>query len=143
MTENSTTNNEVADRRAANVRVVSEVIDTISSGGFERLADLVTEDLVFELPYGGDFAPEPIVGRDTWNQMQLMTFKMFTDFRLELTDVHECVDPDQLVAEYRSTAKVIRNGNDYLNRYIAVFHFREGRIAAWKEFHNPEATKVL
>ena len=43
--------------RAANARIVSEVIETISSGAFDRLPDLVTEDLVFELPYGGDFAP--------------------------------------------------------------------------------------
>ena len=60
---------------------------------------------MFELPYGGDFAPEPIVGRDIWNQMQLMTFKMFSDFKLELTEVHECLDPEELIAEYRSTAK--------------------------------------
>jgi ketosteroid isomerase-like protein len=137
------TGNNESDRRAANARIVSDVIDTISSGGFDRLANLVTEDLVFELPYGGDFAPEPIVGRGIWNQMQLMTFKMFSGFNLELTEVYECVDPDQLIAEYRSRAKVIRNGNDYKNRYIGVFRFRDGRISEWKEFHNPEATKVL
>lgn len=143
MTDGSLTGNDNADRRAANARIVSEVIETISAGEFDRLPDLVTEDLVFELPYGGDFAPEPIVGRDTWNQMQLMTFKMFSDFQLELTEVYECTDPDRLIAEYRSAAKVIRNGNDYKNRYIAVFRFRDGRISHWKEFHNPQATKVL
>ena len=75
--------------------------------------------------------------------MQLMTFRMFTDFALELTEVHACLDPDELIAEYRSTARVIRNGNDYKNRYIGVFRFRDGRISHWKEFHNPVATNVL
>ena len=103
----------------------------------------MTGDLVFELPYGPDFMPNPIEGLDAWNAMQLMTFQMFTSFSLELVDVHDCLDPDELVAEYRSDAVVARNGNAYRNEYIGVFGFREGKIARWKEFHNPEATKVL
>jgi ketosteroid isomerase-like protein len=75
--------------------------------------------------------------------MQLMTFKLFSSFALELVEVHECLDPDELIAEYRSDAVVERNGNEYRNRYIGVFRFRDGKISHWREFHNPEATKVL
>jgi ketosteroid isomerase-like protein len=131
------------ERRAANRHVVSTVLDTVSAGKFEQLADYVTDDLVFELPYGPDFMPNPIEGRDAWNQMQLMTFKLFSSFVLELIEVHDCVDPDELIAEYRSDAIVERNGNEYRNRYIGVFRFRDGKISHWREFHNPEATKVL
>jgi ketosteroid isomerase-like protein len=131
------------ERRAANRQVVSTVLDTVSAGKFDQLADYVTDDLVFELPYGPDFMPNPIEGRDAWNQMQLMTFKLFSSFALELVEVHECVDPDELIAEYRSDAVVERNGNAYRNRYIGVFRFRDGKISHWREFHNPEATKVL
>ncbi len=131
------------DRRASNRAVVEEVIATISAGRFEQLADFVSDDLIFELPYGPDFMPNPVEGREAWNQMQLMTFKLFTSFALELVEVHECLDPDELIAEYRSNAVVARNGNAYLNRYIGVFHFRDGKICAWREFHNPEATRVL
>jgi len=123
--------------------VVEEVIATISAGRFERLADYVTDDLVFELPYGPEFLPNPIVGREPWNQMQLMTFKLFRSFTLELVEVHECLDPDELIAEYRSDAVVARNDNAYVNRYIGVFRFRNGKICAWREYHNPEATRVL
>jgi uncharacterized protein len=131
------------DKRAANRQVVSTVLDTVSAGKFEQLVDYVTDDLVFELPYGPDFMPNPIEGRDAWNQMQLMTFKLFSSFALALVEVHDCVDPDELIAEYRSDAVVARNGNAYRNRYIGVFRFREGKISHWREFHNPEATKVL
>jgi ketosteroid isomerase-like protein len=131
------------ERRAANRHVVSKVLDTVSAGKFEQLADYVTDDLVFELPYGPDFMPNPIEGRDAWNQMQLMTFKLFSSFVLELIEVHDCVDPEELIAEYRSDAIVERNGNEYRNRYIGVFRFRDGKISHWREFHNPEATKVL
>ena len=36
-----------------------------------------------------------------------------------------------------------RNDNAYRNSYIGVFRFRDGQISHWREFHNPEATKVL
>jgi ketosteroid isomerase-like protein len=130
-------------RRTANQAIVRTVLATVSAGQFDQLADHVTDDLVFELPYGPDFMPDPIVGRDAWNQMQLMTFELFSSFALELVEVHDCLDPDELVAEYRSEAVVARNGNAYRNRYIGVFRFRDGKISHWREFHNPEATKVL
>ena len=56
----------------------------VSAGQFSDLAEQVAEDLVFELPYGPDFIPNPVEGRDAWNQMQHMTFKLFTSFALEL-----------------------------------------------------------
>jgi ketosteroid isomerase-like protein len=132
-----------SERRAANRQTVSNVLDTISAGKFDQLADFVTDDLVFELPYGPEYMPNPIHGRDAWNEMQLMTFKLFRSFVQELIEIHECVDPDELIAEYRSDAIVERNGNEYRNRYVGVFRFRDGKISHWREFHNPEATKVL
>jgi ketosteroid isomerase-like protein len=131
------------ERRSANQATVRTVLATITAGEFDRLADFVTDDLVFDLPYGPDFLPNPTIGRDAWNAMQLMTFQLFSSFALELIELHDCLDPDELIAEYRSEAVVARNGNDYRNRYIGVFRFRDGKISHWREFHNPEATKVL
>ena len=130
-------------RRTANRALFGSVLATISAGQFDRLAEFMTDDLVFDLPYGPDFIPNPIVGLEQWNQMQLMTFKLFRSFALELDEVHECLDPDELVAEYRSDAVVARNGNAYRNRYIGVLRFRAGKISHWREFHNPQATDVL
>jgi len=131
------------DRRAANRAVFVSVLKTISAGDFDRLVEFMTDDLVFDLPYGPDFIPNPIEGLEPWNQMQLMTFQLFDSFRQELLEVHECLDPDQLIAEYRSDAVVKRNGNAYRNRYIGVVRFRDGKICAWREFHDPRATDVL
>ena len=130
-------------RRAANLELFRSVLGTISAGEFDRLAEFMTDDLVFDLPYGPDFIPNPIEGLEQWNQMQLMMFGMFSSFALELGEVHECLDPDELVAEYRSSAVVKRNGNAYRNRYIGVLRFRDGKISHWREFHNPQATDVM
>ncbi len=131
------------DRRAANEARFSTVLATVSAGAFERLADSMTDDLIFELPYGPAFIPNPIEGLAAWNEMQLMTFKLFSSFTLQLDEVHRCLDADELIAEYHSDAVVARNGNAYRNRYIGVVRFRDGKISHWREFHNPEATKVL
>jgi ketosteroid isomerase-like protein len=130
-------------RRAANKQVFADVQATISAGEFEKLGDFMVDDLHFELPYGPAFMPNPIEGLEAWNQMQLMTFALFDSFRLIPIELHDCLDPDELIAEYRSEAKVKRNGNDYVNRYIGVLRFRDGKISHWREFHNPTATEVL
>lgn len=130
-------------RRAANKQVFADVQATITAGQFEKLGDFMVDDLVFELPYGPDFMPNPVLGLKAWNQMQLMTFALFDSFRLEPIEVHECLDPDELIAEYRSEAIVKRNGNEYTNRYIGVLKFRDGKISHWREFHNPQATEVM
>jgi uncharacterized protein len=130
-------------KRAANKALLTNVMKTISAGEFERLGEYMTQDLIFELPYGPDFIPNPVEGLDAWNQMQLMTFALFDSFGLEPIEFHDCLDPDQLIAEYRSDAIVKRNGNTYKNRYIGVLRFRDGKISHWREFHNPQATDVL
>ena len=132
-----------AARRAANKQVFADVQATISAGQFDKLGDFMVDDLLFELPYGPDFMPNPVEGLEAWNQMQLMTFALFDSFRLEPIEYHECLDPDELIAEYRSEATVKRNGNVYKNRYIGVLRFRDGKISHWREFHNPQATTVL
>jgi ketosteroid isomerase-like protein len=130
-------------RRAANRALFATVIETISNGEYEHLRSYMSDDLVFELPYGPDFMPKRFDGLEPWLKMSLMTFKMFRSFHLEITDVHDCLDPDELVAEYRSDAVVAHNGNAYRNTYIGVVRFRDGKVSAWKEFHNPDATKAL
>jgi uncharacterized protein len=131
------------ERRAGNRALVEAVVAAISAGEFDRVGDFLADDLVFELPYGPAFIPQPVVGLDAWNELQRATFPLFRGFTLALTEVYDCADPDTLIAEYGSEAVVVRNGNDYRNRYIGVFRFADGKIIAWKEFHNPEATSVL
>lgn len=130
-------------RRAANRATFTAIMDAITRGDYAGLAPMVTEDLVFELPYGPSFMPNPIEGRDAWMAMSTATFKMFSSFVQHVDEVYDQVDPDLLIAEYHSDAVVAHNGNAYRNRYIGVLRFRDGRVCAWKEFHNPEATQAL
>ena len=61
-----------------------------------------------------------------------------------VTEIHRTLDPNALVAEYASRCTVKATGGPYNNRYIGVLHFKDGKVAGWKEFHNPEiATTAL
>ncbi len=131
------------ERRAANRATFEAVLATITAGEFDRLADYMTDDLEFDLPYGPDFLPMPIRGLEPWNQMQHATFAMFRGFRNEADVIYTTTDPDVIIAEYHSQAEVVRNGNEYRNRYVGVLRFRDGKISHWREYHDPRATDVL
>jgi ketosteroid isomerase-like protein len=129
--------------RTANESTVRRILELISAGSYDDVLGHIHDDLVFELPYGPDFLPDTF-DKKTYGEMQTGTFKMFTQFKIEPHVFHRMLDPDALVVEYRSDAIVERTGKPYRNRYIGVFQFRDGKVIAWREFHNPEvATAAL
>ena len=133
----------MTDTAATNEATLRAVFAAITAGAYDELADYVTEDLRFELPYAPKGIPSITEGRDTWDQNQRMTFQMFDGFTNTLDEIYRGADPDVMVAEYHSQATVRSNGNEYRNRYVGIFRFRDGKICLWKEFHNPAATRVL
>lgn len=126
-----------AGLRAANEALVRDVMELISSARYGEMVERCHDDLVFELPYGPVGMPSSF-DKPTFAAMQEATFKLFDGFRIEPLEFHRMVDPDELVVEYASHATVAATGAEYQNRYIGVFRFSDGRIVAWREFHNPE-----
>jgi ketosteroid isomerase-like protein len=45
--------------------------------------------------------------------------------------------PDVAALEYEGTGKAAKTGRSYLQKYITVLTFREGRISHWKDYWNP------
>ena len=88
---------------------------------------------------GPVFMPYLVLGPRMWNEMELMMFNMFSLFVQELDVVHECLDPDLLIAEYHSDAVVARNGNAYRNRYLGVLEFRDGLVCAVEGVPQPRS----
>ena len=128
---------------SANETTLRAVFAAITSGSYDTIASHVTEDLHFELPYAPKGVPAVTDGRDEWDQGMQMTFAMFDNFTNTLDEIYPGADPDLIVAEYHSDATVRSNGKNYRNRYVGIFRFRDGKICAWKEFHDPRATSVL
>ena len=122
------------ERRTANREVLEQAMAAIGTGDREMLANLYTEDWVLELPFSDP--PKRLEGAAeiaAYLGPQMGRF----EFTLSLVDVHSCVDPDLLVAEYTSEGRVAATGKPYRNTYIGLWRFRNGRICGVKEYLNP------
>jgi ketosteroid isomerase-like protein len=118
----------------------------LSDRDFEAMGELMTDDVEFDLAYAPEMLPMPTVGRAAVLELVGNVIGgMFEPFVITVTTVYPGADPARAFAEYSSDGTVKHNGNRYLNRYVGIFRFADdGRIAAWREYHDPEqATKAL
>jgi uncharacterized protein len=122
-------------QREANRATLERLFTALNTADYGALASLYTDDYVLELPFAD---PEPVRAQGlaevaTTLGPMLETFR----FTLDLVDVHDCVDPDLLVAEYTSKGTITTTGKPYANTYIGLYRFRDGRVCGVKEFYNP------
>jgi ketosteroid isomerase-like protein len=122
------------DIRQRNLEAVRRAFRGVSNADADEMLANYTEDLVLETPY----ADPPMVheGRENIRAYLKGAFEVFK-FRLDITEVFECADPDMLVLEYVSDGTVTTTGKPYANRYIGVYWFRDGAICKVREFYNP------
>ena len=123
-----------AERRIANRVVLERAMAAIGTGDRATLAGLYTEDWVLELPFGDP--PRRLEGAVEIADYLGPQMGRF-EFTLSLVEVHFCVDPDLLVAEYTSEGRAAATGKPYRNTYIGLWRFRDGRICGVKEYLNP------
>lgn len=126
----------------ASVREVNKETLRRAMAGVTALdADAVLAEMheqgAFELPF------EPLVP-DTdgagYHSLLSVTFVMFKKFDITITDIYDLVDPNVLVARYRSHAEGRDKPVVYQNEYIGFFGFRDGKMTLWREWANPEVS---
>ena len=135
MSELSTTElSPTAQRQLATIRRAFAGIAEFSA---DKMLEQYTDDLVLEMPY-----TEPAVtleGKPTILKYLTGAFKVF-QFSIDITDVHELVDPTMLILEYTSKGTVTTTGKLYANRYVGVYWFRDDKICRVREYFNPAIT---
>lgn len=130
-----------AERRVRNLAAVTAALQGVSHSDAAEQLQQYTEDLVLELPYVDP--PKRVEGKAAALPYLSAAFKIFT-MQLTITEVHQCVDPDELVVEFVSAGRVATTGRRYSNQYISIFRFRDGKICSQREFFNPVvAAKAL
>jgi ketosteroid isomerase-like protein len=122
-------------RRERNLAAVEAAFAGVSEADAARQLANYTEDMVLELPFADP--PMQIEGRA--NVLAFLS-KAFETYKMQLTitEVHDCLDADKLIVEFRSNGQMATTSKPYANRYIAVFRFRDGKICAQREFFNPK-----
>lgn len=122
------------DQRRRNLAVVKRSFAAVGDGNVAVQLEGFTDDAVLELPYADP--PVRLEGKAAIRDHVGPALQIF-QFRLDITEVHECVDPDTLILEYTSEGKVTTTGKTYSNRYIGVVRFRDGKVCFQREFYNP------
>jgi ketosteroid isomerase-like protein len=124
--------------REENLAAVQRYFAAAAVADADQMLEPWTDDLVYEERFSDP--PRRIEGKEA---ARVYFSKAGTVFRmtLELTEVHDCLDPDKLVLEYTSHGHVVPTGDSYENSYIGVYRFRDGRIWQAREFHNPLITQ--
>ena len=64
----------------------------------------------------------------------------FEPYRYQITAVFELLDPNRLIAEYRSNSTYKPSGAAYRNQYLGIFEFLDGQVAYWREYINPTSS---
>ncbi len=121
-----------ADRDAATVRQLLEMVGRLE---IDDALGLVTDDLILELPFRGDGGPRRLEGDDAVRFIRAMP-KLFSQLCFRDVVVHGRLPSGLVAAEYRSDGATSA-GRPYANSYVGLFEVRDGRIARWREYFDP------
>lgn len=120
---------------------VEDLFARLSARQFGSLRELLDDDAVFDVAYMPDDAsfPKPVRGAKAVQAVfETGVASMFSRLDFEILETYLGSDPGVIVVEYASSGVAAPTGRPYSNRYVGVFRIRDGRIAQWREYHNPE-----
>ena len=124
--------------RQANHATMVETLKRLGSQDFHGACALLSEDVVCDWPYRPTpDTPEEIRGREAMESFFSGGMSAFDPYNYEITAVFDLMDPNQLIAEYRSDSRFKPSGAPYRNRYLGIFRFQDGLITYWREYINP------
>jgi ketosteroid isomerase-like protein len=124
--------------RRANVELVHRMIDAINREDMTSLEAVLHNAAVLEL----GFSPEQFP-RITSPREAIISFVSSVPGWLEPENLHDIVvetyasNPNELIAEYRSSTRVKASGMPYENKYIVRISVRDGRIMRFAEYFDP------
>jgi ketosteroid isomerase-like protein len=116
--------------------VVQKALDAIAAGELDAVMACLTDDVVFEFPYGDGGT---VLDKAGACRTIGFIIKTFAQRSFEIVEVYEPAGSDRLLVEYRSQFRSAVGDVDYANRYMAVFTFRDGLISLWREYADPVA----
>jgi ketosteroid isomerase-like protein len=119
----------------SNDALVRQVLDRVGALEVDAALELVTGDLVLELPFRGDGGPRRMEGEAAREFIRSLA-ALFERLPFRDVVVHGTLPSGEVVAEYRSEG-VTRSGRAYDNSYVGFFVVRDGRIARWREYFDP------
>jgi uncharacterized protein len=101
----------------------------------QGMADLFTQDVVFEFPYAPEGLPRRLNGIAALSDHLMRLEPMLKLGECTLHAVHP--SDDTVIVEFSCTGSGIVTGLPYDQDYISVITLRDGRISHYRDYWNP------
>ncbi|WP_344420100.1 nuclear transport factor 2 family protein [Pseudonocardia ailaonensis] len=131
------------DRREKAIR---EWFAALTERRYDDLGEQLTDDAVMELvPFHEDEInahttiryEDPLRGRHTIVELYRQSAHIFDELAFTMREFHMVEGGLSAIVEYTSKGVATPTKKEFNGRYIAVFSFEDGRIALWREYHDP------
>jgi len=126
------------------VPVVDEVLDRLAAHDVAGAADLFTDDVEFTAPFVPSPLPAATVGRDAVAAMMTTVFDAYgtVEFRNRRYLTTSAGSGDVVVGRWRTDIEVLASGATYADEVIAVVTIRDGHVARFDEYFNPDSLRA-
>jgi ketosteroid isomerase-like protein len=125
--------------REANKQTLRRAMKAITAHDIDAVRAELHESVDFVLPFE---SAVPDGDRDSFLQLLSLMFAMFEMLELTITHIYDLVDPNVLVAQWLVDGIYRHKSVVYENQYIGVMGFRDGKLASWRGYANPEAARA-
>ncbi|WP_371647122.1 nuclear transport factor 2 family protein [Streptomyces mirabilis] len=120
------------------VDLLRHSLDTFLAKDMKAWTDLCVDDVVAEFPFAPEGAPARIEGREALFDY-LRGYPDVIDVReIPAVRVYPTDDENVAIAEWSVKGSVVSNGNPYNMSYATFVTFRDGLIANYREYWNPQ-----
>ena len=102
-------------------------------------SELCAENVLVEFPFAPEGSPRRLEGRSAIYEY-LRGYPDMIDIRsIPSSRIYATDDPNVAIGDWSVTGRVIRNGNPYDMSYATFLTMRDGLVARYREYWNPEA----
>ncbi|MDH6114808.1 ketosteroid isomerase-like protein [Kitasatospora sp. MAP12-15] len=122
---------------ATSREVVDRLLRLTSNGPSEEMADLFSEDAVFEMPFLPPGAPQQEAGREAFRAHLRGAVGLQEFDSVDSIQIHETADPEVVVAEYRLHGRVVATGKRFAFDIVMIGRVRGGLIVWSRTYSNP------
>lgn len=117
--------------------VVDRLLHLTANGPTEEMADVFSEDAVFEMPFLPPGLPQPEAGREAF-RAHLQGAVGVQEFEaVDRVRIHETTDPDVVIAEYRLHGRVVATEKRFASDIVMIARVRDGLIIWSRSYSNP------
>jgi ketosteroid isomerase-like protein len=126
------------------VAVVDEVLDRLAAHDVAGAAELFTDEVEVTAPFVPAPLPRATVGRDAVAAMMTTVFDAYgtVEFRNRRYLTTSDGSGDVVVGRWRTNIEVLASGATYADEVIAVVTIREGHVARFDEYFNPDSLRA-